>query len=288
VTTSLRVFQSLWAMECLPYGGGTEWSLQEKIAKIVDAGFDGLEVAWTPTLPLGPEALERAADAGLDWSVVVFPTTVDDLKPIAERFAGSDVRHINIQPNVRPLTVLEGIPYVLGWLDIARDAGLTVYFETHRDRMTTSLRYTLQLIDAIPSMQLVADLSHYLLGEEFAWPVSDEDQGFMHRILARSSGFHGRVASREQVQVPISFPHNRQWLDLFAGWWEDGFRLWRKQAESGDELVFVTELGPPWYSITGADGNELSDRWQEALQLKQLVRDIWERLDTREHALQEA
>jgi hypothetical protein len=271
-------------MECLPHGGAAEWTLQEKIARIVEAGFDGLEVAWTPTLPIGPEALERAADAGLDWSVVVFPTTVDDLKPIAERFAGSDVRHVNIQPNVRPLTVLEGVPYVLGWLDIARDAGLTVYFETHRDRMTTSLPYTLQLIDAVPSMELVADLSHYLVGEEFAWPVSDDDHASMHRILARSSGFHGRVASREQVQVPISFPGNRQWLDLFAGWWEEGFRLWQQRADDDDELVFVTELGPPWYAITGADGNELTDRWLEALQLKQLVREIWARLETREHA----
>jgi hypothetical protein len=285
---NLRIFQSLWAMERLPYGSQTEWSLEEKIAKIVDAGYDGLEVAWTPTILIGPEALERAAAAGLELSVVVFPTTVDDFKPIAERFADSGIRHINVQPNVRPVTVLEGVPYVLGWLEIARDAGLTVYFETHRDRMTTSLRYTLQLIDAIPSMLLVADLSHYLVGEEFPWPVSEADQALMHRVLARSSGFHGRVASREQVQVPISFPHNRQWLDLFGDWWEEGFRLWRQRAEPDDELVFVTELGPPWYAITGADGQELSDRWKEALELKQLVRGIWERLDIREHAIPKA
>ena len=70
---------------------------------------------------------------------------MDDFKGIAETFAGTDVRHVNVQPNVRPYTVLEAIPYVLGWLEAARDAGLTVYFETHRDRMTTDLRYTLQL-----------------------------------------------------------------------------------------------------------------------------------------------
>ena len=286
---NLRVFQSLWAMERLPCNGETEWSLEEKIAKIVGAGFDGVEVAWTPTLPLGPEAMERATEAGLDWSVVCFPQTVEDFKPIADRFAGTGVRHINIQPNVRPLTVLDGVPYVLGWLEIARDASLTVYFETHRDRMTTNLRYTLQLIEAIPVMQLVADLSHYLLGEEFAWPVSEENHELIRRILARSSGFHGRVASREQVQVPISFPYHSQWVELFAGWWEEGFRLWRQRSAPDDELVFVTELGPPmWYAITGADGNELSDRWEEALVLKELVREIWARLEAHEPSLQEA
>jgi hypothetical protein len=51
--------------------------------------------------------------------------------------------------------------------------------------------------------------------------------------------------------------------------------MWHEQAGPDDELVFVAELGPPWYAITGADGQELSDRWQEALLLKDHVRDIW-------------
>jgi hypothetical protein len=34
-----------------------------------------------------------------------------------------------------------GVPLILGWLDAAREVELIVYFETHRDRMTTDLRY---------------------------------------------------------------------------------------------------------------------------------------------------
>jgi hypothetical protein len=277
---NLRVYQSFWAMDKLPFRGSEEWSLGQKIDMVAKGGFDGLEVAWMPTLPIRDEAIRQAQAAGLECTVICFPTTVDDFKIAAERFADSGVRHINIQPNVRPLTVLEGIPYILGWLEIAREADLTVYFETHRDRMTTSLRYTLQLIEAIPAMQLVADLSHYLVGEEFAWPVSDENHELIRKVLARSSSFHGRVASREQVQIPISFDYHRQWLDLFLGWWAEGFRLWRERSLPDDELVFVTELGPPmWYAITGADGAELSDRWQEALMLQQHVRAIWHHLE---------
>ena len=187
---------------------------------------------------------------------------------------------MNVQGNVRPYTLREAIPLILGWLDVAKDAGLTVYFETHRDRMTTDLRYTLKLIDAIPAMDLVADLSHFVVGEEFSWPIGEGDEAMIQRILARSRGFHGRVASREQVQIPIGFPQHRQWLDLFLRWWEDGFRMWHNDAGPDDELVFVTELGPPWYAITGADGQELSDRWQEALLLKDHVRDIWARVES--------
>jgi hypothetical protein len=45
---------------------------------------------------------------------------------------------------------------------------------------------------------------------EFATPVSDEDYAFIHRILDNSWAFHGRVASRKQVQIEIPFPHHRE------------------------------------------------------------------------------
>ncbi len=150
---------------------------------------------------------------------------------------------------------------------------MELLFETHRDRMTTDLLFTLQLIDAVPAMKLTADLSHYLVGREFRYPVDEENHALIGRILDRSWAFHGRVASREQVQVQIGFPQNRIWLDLFLGWWEQGFRAWRAQAPPAASLVFTPELGPPeWYAMTGPDGLEMSDRWEEAVQLKGLDR----------------
>jgi hypothetical protein len=37
----------------------------------------------------------------------------------------------------------------------------------------------------------------------------------------------------------------------------------------------MAELGPPHYAITTPDGAELSDRWQEALLLKDWARSLW-------------
>lgn len=271
------IMQSMWAMEKLPWRAA-EWSLEEKVNRIADAGFDGAAVEFDDyeTAKLTTRLLR---ERGLKWSVECYPKTVEELKPVIEdayEFGIEHVTHVNLQPNVKPDRVLDCIPYILGWLELARDLPAPVLFETHRDRMTTDLVFTLQLIDAVPEMRLTADLSHAVVGREFRWPVSRQDHAQIERILQRAWAFHGRVASREQVQIQLSFPHHRQWLALFLNWWELGFRSWRERAPEDAELTFTTELGPPdWYAITGPDGDEMSDRWAEALQLKAEVTRVW-------------
>ena len=55
--------------------------------------------------------------------------------------------------------------------------------------------------------------------------------------------------------------------------------LWRAREPENAILNFLCELGPREYAITGPDGYEQSDRWDEALMIKRLVREIWDRLD---------
>ena len=144
---------------------------------------------------------------------------------------------------------------------LAADAGIPVFIETHRDRMTTDLFFTLDLLGQRPELPLLADLSHFLVGREFAFPVDKENHALISRILQNAHAFHGRVASREQVQIELSFPHHRPWVDLFLAWWAEGFQSWRSRAAGNAELVFTCELGPKPYAITGRDGNDTTDRW---------------------------
>jgi len=163
-------------------------------------------------------------------------------------------------------------------MQLCQQANLAVTIETHRDCLTTDMLYTLQLMDAVPEMPLCADLSHFVVGREFSWPITKPVQTQIEKILDRSTAFQGRIASREQIQIQISFDHHREWYDQFAQWWQYGFKTWRERAGANDRLNFLCELGPKEYAMTGADGYELSDRWQEALMIKQRVQGIWNSL----------
>ena len=273
----LLIYQSLWAME-RRRPDGHEWSLQEKLEMIRDAGYDGCGVRFFD-YAYAKEVTDFLRAHGMTWQAQCYPQTVDDLKPILEHVRELGADHINLQPDVRLYRLEDCIPYIEGWRRLAHDARIPVHIETHRDRMTTDLFFTLHLLDCFPDLRLTADLSHYVVGREFAWPISDENHRLMHRILDNSWGFHGRVASREQVQIQISFPHHREWLDLFMGWWEYGMRSWRRRAPQDATLTFLCELGPKEYAITGRDGYELSDRWEEALMMNDMIRALWNRLE---------
>jgi hypothetical protein len=271
----LVVYQSLWAME-QRRPDGFEWSLDQKLQMIRDAGFDGAGVRFFDR-DYARQVTSRLREWGLTWQAQCYPQRVEDLVPILENVAEFGADHLNLQADVRPHTVVECVPLIEGWRHLAEDAGVPLHFETHRDRMTTDLYFTLRLLDRFPDLRLTGDLSHYVVGREFAWPISDENHRLMHRIIDNCWGFHGRVASREQIQVQISFEHQRDWLELFMGWWEYGFRSWRRRAPKDAVLSFLCELGPKEYAMTGRDGYELSDRWEEARLLMRLVRELWQK-----------
>jgi hypothetical protein len=272
----LRILQSLWAME-RRLANEAEWPLRVQLEMIRDAGFDGVGVRFIDA-DYAREVATFLRAHGMIWQAQCYPKSVDDLKPVLDLVGRLGAAHVNLQPDVRPRRLEQCIPLLEGWRRLADEAGVAVHIETHRDRMTTDLFFTLQLLDCFPDLKLTADLSHYLVGREFAWPVDDTNYALIHRILDNSWGLHGRVASREQVQVPILFPQHQCWVELFMGWWEYAIRSWRKRAGPNAVLTFLCELGPPPYAITGADGKELSDRWQEALVLKDLIRGLWRRI----------
>ncbi|HEV7321184.1 MAG TPA: sugar phosphate isomerase/epimerase [Ensifer sp.] len=270
---TLLVFQSLWAME-RRHPDGRERSLEENIADIVEAGFDGVSAHYTnrhDVLRLN----EAIRGTGLKVEGVCFPRTVEDLTLTLELAAEFPVSHIDLQADVRPRRVDDCLPLLDGWMRLAEKAGVPVYIETHRHRITSDLLFTLDLLDRRPDLPLLADLSHYLVGREFALPVEVESHAQIQRILDNAWAFHGRIGSCQQIQIEISFPQHRPWVDLFLGWWGYGFRSWRSRAPADAQLVMTCELGPRPYAITDRDGNDTTDRWAEALLLRRIVRDVW-------------
>jgi len=272
---SLEVFQSLWSME-QRQPDVRELTLAEVFERVAGAGFQGIALDTGTLNPaLYTEAEQLLARHQLDCIVTAFPESLADMHQVLDVCAQVDAKFACINAQVFPMTPREGADFVQRCLELGETRRTPVYFETHRLTLTTDLLFTLQLLELVPELELVCDLSHYVVARELPNPVDDYWQELMSRVIARGAAFQGRVATREQVQVPIHFTQHQYWYELFQQWWTEGFRSWRQRKEPDATLNFLCELGPAPYAITGADGLELSDRWEEALDLKACAESIW-------------
>jgi hypothetical protein len=263
---------------------GVERPVAEAFEMVAAAGFDGMGIDLVSTGDLAHAAtLKQLYERHeLGCSINAFPNSIEELRPVLHMARDFGARFVNVMGRVMPIALADMIPVVRAWIAMGEEEGVPIHFETHRNCITNDLYTTLQLLDAIPQMTLCADLSHMLVDREFWYPVVPENHALIRRLLERSQCFQGRVASREQIQVQVTFAQHQKWFDVFAVWWEDGFRLWRQR--SGDDAVlnFLCELGPPEYAITGADGYELSDRWEETMIIRRRAEAIWKSLEEQE------
>ena len=270
----LQIYQSLWAMDQLV---SPEASVAQKFDRVREAGFDGMAI------DLGALSFEQAEATvphfertGLLGGLTAFPGSVEGLRPalgLAQRIRAPFVVVIGQE---MPVQVAAMIPVIEGWLKVADEEGMPIQFETHRNCITNDLFATVQLLEAVPAMRMAADLSHYVVDREMPCPPTPYLQGLISQVLQRSESFQGRVAARGQIQLPLEFPQNAKWVQLFRDWWREGFTAWYgRHLTDTAPLVFLSELGPPDYALTGADGRELSDRWAEALLLSRWAREIW-------------
>jgi hypothetical protein len=207
--------------------------------------------------------------------VNAFPATEDDMVPLLDFANEMNACMVNVISGVMPLRPESAVPVVERWMTEAKERDMPLLFETHRDGMLNDMYYTLLLMDLVPEMRLCADLSHFVVDREMRNPISEQDQAYISSILQRSDCFQGRVANREQVQIQIDFPQHREWVEIFKGWWQQGMQGWRERNADDAELVFLCELGPPPYAITDAEQQELSDRWEESLQIKGWAKELW-------------
>lgn len=274
----LEMQQALWAMDGLGVNG-QEWSLEEKFAKIAEAGFTGVSYF----IPAAEDMAEwhRLLDCyKLNFAALSFPAnSTDMLKTLQQAKEFGRVQHINSQVMDSFVIDQAAIRLLDDLLQVSEAANIPNFIETHRGRITQDLIRTVSYVEALPQLRLTIDLSHYVVAGEMTG-TCEQAESYFDRLLERSASMHARVSNGEQVQIDVGMDGDHPMLEHYTRWWRKGMGHWLKQAQPGDLFPFCCELGPPPYAIIrrNAQGQEqeISDRWQQALLFKRIAEEQWE------------
>jgi sugar phosphate isomerase/epimerase len=268
----MRIQQSMWGMIDLAPGGG-QWSLIERLDKIAGAGFGGIE-SNCKTEQEADELAGLLDDRKLALGYIAHAPTVDDLLPHIEFAHRARAEYLTIQVKGSLKASPEIADLLKEMYAIVNDAGLPLFIETHRDTVTQDLRRTNKVIKRLKKIRFTGDFSHYVVAGSLGYPWSEEIWENFRPIAERCSCWHGRIGFGQQVQNDIG-DGSGELSQQFRKLWAMGMTGWMKQAVPGDILPFTCELGPIYYSIPDLSGKEISNRWQQALVIRQLANEAW-------------
>ncbi|EDY84594.1 hypothetical protein VDG1235_4226 [Verrucomicrobiia bacterium DG1235] len=160
---------------------------------------------------------------------------------------------------------------------ISRNYRYPLYIETHRATITQDSWRTVQMTKRFPDIRFNGDFSHWYTGHEMVYGDWNAKLEFIKPVLDRVRFLHGRIATPGAIQAPLSPNPQSEYIAHFRQIWQCCFTGFLASATTGDYLIFAPELLPPsiYYAQTHLEPSgapqESSDRWQDALFLKQIA-----------------
>jgi len=272
----LRHIANLWTLLNHP-SRENEWSLEQKLRAIREAGFDGVCWAGSPELSEGTKRHGLIFVGGLaSGNAAEFPRLLKDLKD-------NGAHHVNVQLATDDVLTPAALGLALALLQEGGRLGLEPAIESHRGTCTETPEKTYALADAYQKLTgellpISWDFSHFSVVKHLV------PGNFIERLLVRpdlirrAQQFHFRPFNGHHVQVPVTdgqgklTPEVKAWLpfaEALLACWLDGNR------NSGREIFICPELGP----VEG--GYALStfpNSWEDAKVLRGEIDKLWKKL----------
>lgn len=256
----LLIFRALWGMT---------GSLPEQIARIAEAGFDGIEL-WPRFVGVQPDELRELLRG---YSLhVISAGLIQDVSALEDELsllAGFEPLKINVQGGRDAMTRDEGSRFFEEALRIEERIGVPVVHETHRGRLLFTPWDTAAYLRAFPTLMITADYSHWV---NVCERLPDDQGDALALANSHAHHIHGRVGYAEGPQVPD--PSAAEYGAELA-WHEQQWEQIRQQrAKAGDGvLTFTPEYGPPQYLHTLPHTNvPVADLWDICLWAGQRAR----------------
>jgi hypothetical protein len=271
----LLLVQNLRGLAAYP-SASDEWPLEKKLGEIRAAGFDAFDVWVSGAAEEDLARWEAGARAnGLGVGVGFSASRPEDADPAIAAAKRLGSTYLDAQVGSYFTSEADADALLRGLVERCRAAAVPLVVHTHRGQVTQDLLRTVGHAQRIPELRFGVDFSHYVVAGEMGGDFSKEQAAAFFVLMDRAIMIDGRVSNGEQVQIDLTNPAYRRYVERASAMWKSAMIRWLSGAERGDLLPFRVDLGPPDYAILGADGREIADRWAQQKSMKALVERLW-------------
>ncbi|MDQ8187709.1 hypothetical protein [Pelagicoccus sp. SDUM812002] len=264
----LKLFLNTGTLRDLPqHSQPSGLDLIQQYKLIQTAGFVGLQDGEAePCRQLG---LDRAGSGRVNHS--------SEIEPLVEKHVKEGLLATTLHVGWGTENDQEIDQLISQIIEISSSYRYPLYVETHRATVTQDNWRTVQIAKRFPEIRFNGDFSHWYTGHEMVYGDWEEKLEFIKPVLSRVRFIHGRIATPGAIQAPLQANPNTEYVSHFRQIWRHCFEGFLETATSGDFIIFAPELLPAaiYYAQTHQDKTkqirESSDRWQDALQLKQIA-----------------
>ena len=270
----IRFLANLWTLWDHP-SAESEWTLEEKVRAIKEAGFDGIN--YHASAELGALLKEYELEFGGLFDAndpAEFASLIR-----AQLECGSTT--INVQLCDHDTPIEEAIEKTILLMEEDEHQNGNVHLEVHRDTCTETPEKAYAIADGYQKatgkiLRMNIDHSHpaiikHLRPEDFASRLLDRPE-----LLQNGNLLHCRPFNGHHCQVPVTDGHGnltKEFVD-YLPFAESAFKCWLAGPRPHDELWVLPELGPV---RSGYGISTWPPVWEDCKVAKEQLRHAWGR-----------
>ncbi len=265
-----------------PHWGSNELAAQDFIDRVVQAGFDGIEMA----LPLDPahkaDWLARIRTAGLQlvaqqWETVFHPqfdAHRDALAQYLDNACSAQPLFVNSHTGRDFYSLAQNLELIALADSIGATHGVPVLHEIHRSRFSGHPMLLLPYLRQLPGLELTADLSHWCCACE---SLLEDQPETLDATFPHVRHIHARVGHAQGPQVAdFRAPESAAALEQHVSWWDRIIAM--RKAAGATRMTLTPEFGPvPYTQTLPYSGAEVSNAWELNVAMLALLRERYGR-----------
>lgn len=236
------------------------------ISKVMEDGYDGVEISLPDSVTKQNEYLAILADAGIPFILQHHQTD----KKTANEYIPEFVSRLEMLADVKPLFINsqtgkdffsfeENCRIIEKANEVEAKSGISIFHETHRGKFSFACHVMPAYLNIFPEMKITADFSHWVNVSE---SLLEHQQETIDRIIPNVHHVHSRVGFPEgpQVNHPKA-PENKSYLDRHLEWWDAIINERKKQGEK--EFTITSEFGPvPYMPTLPFTAQPVANQWE--------------------------